>query len=143
MHRLLHPPPIDPRAPVGVRLLDRYVPGHRALIVLPVDPDLGVEILMRGGRTNSMFIGDPVDDSLVPSLWMQQAHAPRSPGLRAGQRLLIDEGTLLVLRGLCAPTRTSIRRRTRSTAATCSSSGCSSRSIVASRSSRSPEPGTG
>ena len=72
LHRLVHPPPIDPRAPVAVRLLDRYVPGHRALIVLPIDPDLGVEILMRGDRTNSMFIGDPVDDSLVASLWMHK-----------------------------------------------------------------------
>ena len=29
LHRLWHPPAIDPRAPVGIRLLDRYVPGHR------------------------------------------------------------------------------------------------------------------
>ncbi len=101
IHRILHPPPIDPRAPVGVRLLNRYVPGHRALIVLPVDPDLGIEILMRGGRTNSMFIGDPVDDSLVPSLWMRKLSAEVA-GLRAGQRLLINDGTLFVLAALRA-----------------------------------------
>jgi hypothetical protein len=101
LHRLAHPPAIDPRAPVAVRLLNRYVPGHRALIVLPVDPDLGVEILMRGDRTNSMFIGDPVDDSLVPSLWMQKL-TTEVARLRAGQRLLIDEGTLRVLAGLRA-----------------------------------------
>ena len=101
LHRLLHPPPIDPRAPVGVRLLNRYVPGQRALIVLPLDPDLGVEILIRGDRTNSMFIGDPVDDSLVPSLWMDRLTAEVAQ-LRAGQRLLIDDGTLLVLAGLRA-----------------------------------------
>ena len=29
LHRLWHPPPIDPRAPEGIALLDRYVPGAR------------------------------------------------------------------------------------------------------------------
>ena len=101
LHRLVHPPPIDPRAPVAVRLLDRYVPGHRALIVLPVDPDLGVEILMRADRTNSMFIADPVDDGLVPSLWLHKL-TDEVARLRAGQRLLINDGTLLVLAGLRA-----------------------------------------
>jgi hypothetical protein len=101
VHRLVHSPPIDPRAPEGVRLLDRYVPGDTALIVLPVDADLGVEILTRGGRTNSMFIGDPVDDSLVPSLWMDKLTAAVAR-LRAGQRLLIDRGTLAVLAALRA-----------------------------------------
>ncbi len=99
--RLSHPPPIDPRAPVGVRLLDRYVPGRKALIVLPLAPDLGVEILMRGGRTNSMFIGDPVDDSLVPSLWMEKLTA-QVRQLRPGQRLLIDRDALTVLARLRA-----------------------------------------
>jgi hypothetical protein len=101
LHRLWHPPPIDPRAPEGVRLLNRYVPGRKALIVLPLVPDLGVEILMRGHRTNSMFIGDPVDDSLVPSLWMSKLTA-EVQRLRPGQRLLIDRGTLTVLAGLRA-----------------------------------------
>ncbi len=39
----------------------------RAIVVLPTAPDLGVEILMRARRANPLFIGDPVDDSLVPS----------------------------------------------------------------------------
>ena len=75
LHRLWHPPPIDPRAPAGVRLLDRYLPGKRVLILLPTVPDLGVEILMRSRRVNSMFIGDPVDDSLVFSAWMPRLAA--------------------------------------------------------------------
>jgi hypothetical protein len=101
LHRLSHPPPIDPRAPEGVRLLDRYVPGRRALILLPTAADLGVEILMRGGRTNSLFISDPVDDSLVPSMWMEKLTAEVGR-LRAEARLLIDRGTLAVLAGLRA-----------------------------------------
>jgi hypothetical protein len=101
VHRLWHPPPIDPRAPEGVRLLDRYIPGDRALIVLPVDADLGVEILMRSERTNLMFIGDPVDDSLVPSLWLDKLTADVAR-LRTGQHLLIDRSTLTVLAQLLA-----------------------------------------
>jgi hypothetical protein len=101
VQRLSHPPPIDPRAPEGVRLLNRYAPGRKALIVLPLAPDLGVEILMRGARTNSMFIADPVDDSLVPSLWMAKLTA-QVQQLRPGQRLLIDRDALTVLAGLRA-----------------------------------------
>jgi hypothetical protein len=101
VQRLTHSPPIDPRAPEGVHLLNRNAPGRNALIVLPLAPDLGVEILMRGGRTNSMFIGDPVDDSLVPSLWMAKLTA-QVRRLRPGQRLLIDRDGLTVLAGLRA-----------------------------------------
>lgn len=104
VRRLWHPPPIDPRAPEGVRLLNRFAPGHEALIVLPLVPDLGVEILMRGGRTNSLFIGDPVDDSLVPSLWMAKLTA-EVRRLAPGQRLLIDRDALTVLAGLRAHPR--------------------------------------
>jgi hypothetical protein len=99
LHRLWHPPPIDPRAPEGQRLLDRYMPGPRALIVLPTVPDLAVEILMRSGRASSMFIGDPVDDSLVRSVWIPKLTAEVAQ-LRAGQRLLLDAGALTVLAGL-------------------------------------------
>jgi hypothetical protein len=56
---------------------------------------------MRGGRTSSMFIGDPVDDGLVPSLWTRKLSAEVA-SLRPGQRLLIDDGTLGVLAGLHA-----------------------------------------
>jgi hypothetical protein len=101
LHRLWHPPPIDPRAPEGERLLERYMPGKRALILLPTVPDLGVEILMRSGRVNSMFIADPVDDSLVPALWMHKLTVDVAQ-LRAGQRLLIDHSTLTIIGGLRA-----------------------------------------
>jgi hypothetical protein len=101
VHRLWHPPAIDPRAPQAVNLLDRYVPGHTALLVLPTDPDLGVEILMRAHRVNSLFIADPVDDSLVPSVWMSRVSAQVAK-LKPGQRLLIDDGTEQVLAHLRA-----------------------------------------
>ena len=44
---------------------------------------------------------DPVDDSLVPSLWMAKLTA-QVRHLQAGQRLLIDRGALTVLDGLRA-----------------------------------------
>jgi hypothetical protein len=48
-----------------------------------------------------MFIADPVDDSLVPSLWMAKLTA-QVQQLRPGQRLLIDRDALTVLAGLRA-----------------------------------------
>lgn len=101
VHRLWHPPPIDPRAVEAVRLLDRYVPGRTALVLLPTDPDLGVEILMRARRTSPLFIADPVDDSLVPSLWLSRVPA-QVAALAAGRRLLINVGTERVLADLRA-----------------------------------------
>ncbi len=101
LHRLWHPPPIDPRAPVGQRLLDRYIPGRRALILLPTVPDLGTEILIRSRRSNSMFIGDPKADSLVPSVWMEKLKRSVAE-LRGGDRLLINDQTLTVAAALRA-----------------------------------------
>ncbi len=89
IHRLSHPPPIDPRAPEAQALLDRYVPGRQALIVLPAYPDLTIETLMRSGRSSPLYIGDPVDDSLVPSDWKAKLSA-QVARLRPGQRLLVD-----------------------------------------------------
>ena len=99
--RLWHPPPIDPRAPVGQQLLDRYIPGRRALILLPTVPDLGTEILIRSRRSNSMFIGDPKADSLVPSVWMGKLKRSVAE-LRGGDRLLINDQTLAVAAALRA-----------------------------------------
>jgi hypothetical protein len=101
LHRLWHPPPIDPRAPVGERLLKRYIPGRRVIVLLPTVPDLGVEMLMRSGRANSLFIGDPVDDSLVLGTWKPRLRTELDR-LLPGQRLLIDEKALAVIAGLRA-----------------------------------------
>lgn len=99
--RLWHPPPIDPRAPEGERLLHRYIPGKRVLILLPTVPDLGTEILIRSRRANSMFIGDPKADSLVPSVWLPKLHRDVA-ALRAGDRLLTDRAGLLIAAALRA-----------------------------------------
>jgi hypothetical protein len=101
LHRLWHPPPIDPRAPEAIQLLDRYIPGRRVLILLPTAPDLPVEIEMRGGRVNSMFISDPVDDSLVLADRMPRLRSELAR-LRAGQRLLTDRSAFSVLADLRA-----------------------------------------
>jgi len=93
LHRLWHPPPIDPRAPEGQRLLARYVPGRRALILLPSSPDLAIEIGLRARRASPLFIGDPSQDGFVPSVWL-----PKITGeiarLRPGRRALLDETAL-------------------------------------------------
>ncbi|MEA2305003.1 MAG: hypothetical protein QOH43_2283 [Solirubrobacteraceae bacterium] len=100
--RLWHPPPIDPRAPAGERLLDRYMPGQRhVLVLLPKSPELAVEILMRSERANRLPIGNPVEESFVPSVWV--APLRRAIGrLQPGDRVLIDTTTLTVLAALRA-----------------------------------------
>jgi hypothetical protein len=100
--RLWHPPPIDPRAPAGERLLDRYMPGQRhVLVLLPKSPELAVEILMRSERANRLPIGNPVEESFVPSVWVPPLR--RAIGrLQPGDRVLIDTTTLTVLAALRA-----------------------------------------
>jgi hypothetical protein len=101
VHRLWNPPAIDPRAPDGVRLLRRYMPGRRALILLPTVPDLSVEILMRSHRTSSMFMADPIDDGFVPSVWLPKLRA-QVARLQPRQRVLLNTDSLRVLRDLRA-----------------------------------------
>jgi hypothetical protein len=93
--RLWHFPPLSPVAPVGERLLDRYMPGERRSVVL-VKPDLATEILMRSKRSNRLPLAYPWGDGFVEE--------ERVPGLRetvaeldVGDRLLLDQGTLSAL----------------------------------------------
>ncbi len=90
IHRLWHPPPIDPRAPEGERLLKAYIPGRRALVLLPASPDLATEILIRSGRANTLFTGDPKADGFVPAVWVPKV-TRQIAALRAGQRILMDQ----------------------------------------------------
>jgi hypothetical protein len=87
--RLWHPPPIDPRSPGVVRLLRRYFPGRRALIVLPDAPDLALESLMRSGKAISLYLGDPAMDMWNPSLWIPRV-SRQLASLPAGTRVLTD-----------------------------------------------------
>lgn len=100
--RLWHPPPIDPRTPVGIALLDRYAPARRQVILLPTFPDLGTEILIRSHRANLLPIGDPKADGLVPSVWLPRVRAALTR-IHAGQRILIDRQALKVIVALRDP----------------------------------------
>ena len=87
LDRLWHPPPLDPRAPVGEALLDRYFPGRERVPIL-VAPDLGTEILVRSGRTDAFRLTDPWEDSFVPE--------QRLPGVLEGVREL-HRGDLILM----------------------------------------------
>jgi hypothetical protein len=100
--RLWHPPPIDPRASAGIRLLERYMPAKRALILLPTLSDLGLEVLMRSGRANALPIGDPKADSLVESVWLPRMRVAVAR-LRVGERMLIDRTALQVVAAMRNP----------------------------------------
>jgi hypothetical protein len=102
LHRLWHPPAIDPRAPEGIRLLDRYVRGRKVMILVPAWPDLGVEIEMRSHRSNLLPIGDPTEDGLVPSVWLPRIRSAVTR-IGPGQRILIDQETLKTIRDLRTP----------------------------------------
>jgi hypothetical protein len=96
VHRLWHIPAVDKRAPEGERLLARFMPQHKVLIVLPTTPDLGTEILMRSRRANSLFIGDPKADGLVPSVWKTRLSREVAE-LPSSQRLLTSQAALDLL----------------------------------------------
>lgn len=95
LSRLWHPPPIDPRAPGVVRLLHRYFPGPRVLIVLPDAPDLALESLMRSGKAISLYLGDPAMDMWNPSLWIPRV-SRQLASLPAGTRMLTDRIGLMM-----------------------------------------------
>jgi hypothetical protein len=98
--RLWRPPPIDPRAPGGEALLDRYAPAKRAVILLPDAPDLGTEILIRSHRFNRFSIGDPKADAFVDSgIWTGKL-TQQLDQLRAGDRFLTDRAGLSIATSL-------------------------------------------
>jgi hypothetical protein len=99
LHRLWHPPPIDPRAPVVDRLLNQYIPGRRVLVVLPDAPDLTLEALMRGGRAMSLYLGDPAEDMWNPSLWIPRI-SRQLASLPPHKRVLLDTIGLQMARQL-------------------------------------------
>lgn len=95
LRRLWHPPPLDPRAPEGARLLAQYMPGRRHVLIV-VSPDLGVEILLRAKRANELPVGDPIEESFVAGSrlpLLRQAIAR----LRPGERILLDANTWSML----------------------------------------------
>ena len=100
LERLWHPPALAPAAPAGQQALARYMPGERESLLM-VSPEVGIEILIRSGRADRLFLGDPWEASFVA--------AEELPGLRAavdslrqGQRMLLDERARQVLATLRA-----------------------------------------
>lgn len=91
--RLWHGPPLDPRAPEGVRLVKRFLPGRRALILLPAASDLGIEVALRAQRASPLFIGDPSQDVFVTSVWLPRVRAELAR-LAPGTRALVDQTAL-------------------------------------------------
>jgi hypothetical protein len=96
MRRLWHPPPIDPRAGEGARLVARYLPGRHVIVVLPTAQDLSVELLMRAHRANALFVGFGDMDSFVPGNWTGIIRR-QIAALRPGTHVLIDRTSLLLL----------------------------------------------
>jgi hypothetical protein len=98
---LWHPPPLDPRAAEGERLLDRYMPGQDEVVML-VTPALGTEILIRSGRSNQLAFTDPVEDSYYGALGLDFVPTlGRSiDELHPGDRLLMQRFGLKVFRTL-------------------------------------------
>ena len=93
LHRLKTSPYIDPRTPVGVDLVERYVPGREILVVMPTGQDLALEILMHARRSSVLFVGDPNMDGFVPQVWMPII-ARQIAALAPGTRLLTDAQAL-------------------------------------------------
>jgi hypothetical protein len=92
LERLWHFPPLNPAAVEGDRLLERHMPGERRSVVL-VQPNVATETLMRSGRANQLPLADPWEDSFVADERVPGLRAAVA-GLRAGDRLLLDEGML-------------------------------------------------
>lgn len=91
LHRLWHPPPLNPLAGEGQRLLARYMPGESRSLVFTIGvPDLGTEILIRSRRGNRLPLGDPVEDSIVPASRLP-AIRQAVDRLRPGDRLLMNQ----------------------------------------------------
>ncbi|MEK6250813.1 MAG: hypothetical protein AABM43_02510 [Actinomycetota bacterium] len=102
-HRLWHPPPIDPRAPAGERLVDRYLPRERRILML-LPSDLGTEILIRSGRANELPFGDPFEDSFATFPTVADI-TEAVDAIQPGDRLLLQQGGLHVLAELRQPSR--------------------------------------
>jgi hypothetical protein len=91
IERLAHPPALNPLAPEGEALLDRYMPGRERVPIL-VSPDLGTEILERSGRTDFFNLADPWEDSFVPEE-RRPAVLDGVRDLRPGALMLMDSGS--------------------------------------------------
>ena len=88
LRELSDPPAVRPAAPMGEKLLEKYLPDEQRSIVL-TDADLSVEILMRSGRGSAVPFGDPNEDSFVPDQHLEPL-GDFVAGLSGGERMLLD-----------------------------------------------------
>ncbi|MFN8161879.1 MAG: hypothetical protein U0R52_12640 [Solirubrobacterales bacterium] len=95
LSRLWDPPALNPAAPAGVQLLDRYMPGEDRSLVL-VTPYLDTEVLVRSGRGNVLPLAASWGDSFVPSVRLPDLRRAVA-GLHAGRRMLTDREALRAL----------------------------------------------
>jgi hypothetical protein len=101
---LWDPPPLDPSAPAGERLLDSYMAGDRRVLIV-VPPNLATEILLRSGRSNQLAFSYPLEDSFVPSRTLP-ALERTADALQPGERMLVNADALSTLRAIeDAPSR--------------------------------------
>ena len=100
LERLWHPPPLAPAAPAGQQALARYMPGERDSLVM-VSPDLGLEILLRSGRADKLFLGDAWEASFVAPEELPGVRAAVD-ALRPPERMLLDRPARQVLATLRA-----------------------------------------
>jgi hypothetical protein len=85
---LWHLPPLNRGAPTGDELLNEYMPGRRVLSL--VAPDLEAEILIRGGRTLSLPLTYPAEDSFASAHYLPGLRRAIA-ALRPGERLLTQD----------------------------------------------------
>ena len=95
---LWDPPPLDPRAPEGERLLDRYMAGERRVLII-ASADLATEILLRRERSNRLAFSYPLEDSFVPSRTVPAIERTTNE-LQPGERMLITEDGLRDFRAI-------------------------------------------
>jgi hypothetical protein len=100
LERLWHPPPLAPGATPGEQALRRSMPGERESLVM-VQPDLGIEILLRSGRADRLLLGDPWEASFAEAEELPQLRAAVD-ALRPGDRMLLDRPARTVLAALRA-----------------------------------------
>jgi hypothetical protein len=98
LDRLWHTPPLNPRAPEGEALLNRYMPGRESVPIV-VPPDLQIEILVRSGRTDAFGLSDPIEDSFVPKEYQDDLDRAVAR-LRPGSLILTDRRALRAVSAL-------------------------------------------
>lgn len=87
LEQLKDPPPIQPGAEDGERLLETYLPDESRTVVI-AKADLATEVLLATGRGSAIPLADPWEDSLVPDAFLGRLDE-FVRALRPGDEILI------------------------------------------------------